>query len=152
MSLERLFELEGQWKGNYKLWFSPEDPPVVECATTAGIKHGVRDTCVKIAYDWVYEEKDQEGLIICAFNPAKELVRAAWFDSFHMANSFMDCEGSSDEGVINMTGSYSVSVGPAWRWRTILDSPDDGGFRIRMYNIQPDGSEDKAVEAVYSKG
>ncbi|REJ76180.1 MAG: DUF1579 domain-containing protein [Acidobacteria bacterium] len=150
MSLETIFELEGQWAGNYKLWFSPTEPHL-ESETTAGIKRGVNFTCAKIAYDWVYEEKKQEGLIICAFNPNRELVRAAFFDSFHMANDFMECEGSARDGEINVMGSYTAPVGPSWYWRTILDAPD-GAFRMRMFNIHPDGTEDIAVEAVYSRG
>ena len=92
MSLESLFELEGEWAGTYKLWFSPTDPHL-ESKTSAGIKPGIRGTCVKVAYDWEYEEKTQEGLIVCAFNPNRELVRAAWFDSFHMANDFLGLRG-----------------------------------------------------------
>ncbi|MCO6509851.1 MAG: DUF1579 family protein [Aridibacter famidurans] len=149
MSLESIFELEGQWEGTYKLWFSPAEPHL-ESETSAGIKRGVNFTCAKIAYDWVYEEKKQEGLIVLAFNPNRELVRAAWFDSFHMANDFMDCEGFSKDGAVNVLGSYTAPVGPAWYWRTILDAPD-GSFRMRMYNIHPDGTEELAVEAVYSK-
>lgn len=149
MSLETIFELEGQWAGTYKLWFSPEDPHL-ESETSAGIKRGVNQTCAKIAYDWVYEGKKQEGLIVCAFNPNRELVRAAWFDSFHMANDFLDCEGSAEDGKVDFVGSYPAPVGPAWRWRTVLDAPD-GSFRMRMYNIHPDGTEMLAVEAGYSK-
>lgn len=149
MSLESLFELEGEWAGNYKLWFSPAEP-YIESKTTAGLKKGIRGTCLKVAYDWEYDGKPQEGLIVCAFDPNRELVRAAWFDSFHMANDFLDCEGSSEGGAVNFAGSYSAPVGPAWRWRTILDS-DDGAFRMRMYNIHPDGTEEIAVEAVYTR-
>lgn len=149
MSLEPLFELEGEWNGIYKLWFSPAEP-YIESNTTAGLKRGIRGTCLKIAYDWVYEDKPQEGLIVCSFDPNRELVRAAWFDSFHMANDFLDCEGSSDGGEINFTGSYAAPVGPHWRWRTILKN-EDGAFRVQMYNIHPNGTEDLAVDAVYSK-
>lgn len=149
MSLESLFGLEGQWEGTYKLWFEPTEPHT-QSATSAGIKKGVRGTCVKIAYDWVYEEKPQEGVIICAFNPNRELVRAAWFDSFHMANDFLDCEGFEKDGKIHVFGSYAAPVGPPWRWRTTLED-DDGRFRMEMFNIHPDGTEEKAVEAVYSR-
>jgi len=149
MSLESFFELEGQWEGTYKLWFSPENPHVV-CSTSAGIKKGIRGTCVKIAYDWTYEEKPQEGLLLLTFDPNKEVVHAAWFDSFHMANDFLVCEGFAEEGRLNVTGSYAAPVGPSWRWRTIV-STENGDFKILMYNIHPDGTEEVAVEATYSR-
>ncbi len=150
MSLESLFELEGQWSGIYKLWFSPAEP-YLECETTAGIKRGIRGTCVKIAYSWVYEDKPQEGLIICSFDPNRELVRAAWFDSFHMANDFLECEGSSQDSKVSFKGSYAAPVGPSWEWRTVLEQASGGGFRMTMFNIHPDGTEELAVEAVYSR-
>jgi len=149
MSLESIFELEGQWKGKYELWFSPAEPFLV-CETTAGIKKGVRGTCAKIAYDWTYEDKPQEGLIVCAFNQNRELVRAAWFDSFHMANDFMACEGSSGDGKVSFKGSYGASVGPDWEWRTIIEGTDEG-FRMSMFNIHPDGTEELAVRADYHR-
>jgi hypothetical protein len=150
MSLETIFELEGEWSGTYKLWFSPAEP-YLESETTAGIKRGIRGTCVKIAYSWVYEEKPQEGLIVCSFDPNRELVKAAWFDSFHMANDFLVCEGSSHNGKVSFKGSYSAPVGPAWEWRTILEHVAEGSFKMTMFNIHPDGTEDLAVEAVYRR-
>jgi hypothetical protein len=150
MSLESIFELEGQWTGTYKLWFFPEEP-YMESETTAGIKRGIRGTCAKIAYSWVYEEKPQEGLIICSFDPKRELVRAAWFDSFHMANDFLFCEGSAADGKVSFKGSYGAPVGPSWEWRTILEQAAGGSFKMTMFNIHPDGTEDLAVEAVYHR-
>ena len=150
MSLELLFNLEGQWKGTNKLWFSPADSPL-ESATTAGIKKGINGTCVKVAYSWEYEEKPQEGLMIFSFDPNRELVKAAFYDSFHMANDFMVCEGSSEGGKIDVLGEYRAPVGPAWRWRTVFKSDGPDEFRFLMYNIHPDGTEDKAVESVYER-
>lgn len=150
MSIESLFDLEGQWEGTYKLWFSSPDPHC-ESSTSAGIKKGVRGTCVKIAYDWVYEDKPQEGLLIFSFDPNRELVRMAWFDSFHMANDFLSCEGFAAEGAVNVAGSYNAPVGPAWRWRTVIEPGDGDDFRMLMYNIHPNGTEEIAVEAAYAR-
>ena len=150
MSLEALFELEGQWAGTYKLWFSPTEPHI-ESETTAGIKRGIAGTCVKIAYSWVYDEKPQEGLIIASFDPNRELVRAAWFDSFHMSNDFLECEGFAKGGKVNFAGAYAAPVGPSWRWRTIIESDGNKSFKLLMYNIHPNGTEDLAVEALYER-
>ncbi len=41
--------------------------------------------------------------------------------------------------------------GPEWGWRTEITQPDDDTLVIAMFNIEPDGSEMRAVETLYSR-
>lgn len=79
-------------------------------------------------------------------------VTAVWVDSWHVGDKFMICRGVTEgDGAISVRGSYGVSSGPDWGWRTVVGRGDDGSFRMVMYNVSPDGKEELAVEAIYTE-
>lgn len=44
--------------------------------------------------------------------------------------------------------------GPAWGWRSALagDDDDDGGSRQAMWNVPPEGTDERAVDARFRRG
>ncbi len=70
----------------------------------------------------------------------------------HMSDKFMICQGAAEpDGAIVVRGSYAAPPGPDWGWRMVIGPGDGDTFRLIMYNISPDGQEDLAVEASYTK-
>lgn len=142
----------GNWKGNYKLhlnWLS--DTPF-ESETTALIDFTAKGRFLKIEYEWSYEEKMHEGLILLGKDRSSEKSIAFWIDSFHLSDKYMVSEGDPDEnGNISLKGFYAVKGHPDWGWRTVFDFNAENLFKITMFNVTPEGIEQLAVEAVYEK-
>ena len=48
-------------------------------------------------------------------------------------------------------GSFEVSEGPDWGWRTTIILKSSDSFTFEMYNITPEGQEHLGVQVEYSK-
>lgn len=146
-----LAALAGNWKGNYRLHTSWLPEKTHDSASECSIELRVNDQFLAIEYDWEYEGKRQEGVMIVGCDEKSDAVQAVWTDSWHMSHKFMVCDGSADEsGRINMKGFYSVPDHPDWGWRTEV-TPNTDSLQIVMYNVSPEGDEDIAVESDYSR-
>ena len=78
------------------------------------------------------------------------VVNAAWFDTWHLREQFMVCEGRVDnQGAVNIRGTYAAPPGPDWGWQITIEPMDQDQFGIRMYNITPAGEKMLAVEINY---
>jgi hypothetical protein len=65
----------------------------------------------------------------------------------------MTCQGASEENhSMSVKGSYAAPPGPDWGWRIVIHSPDEQNLHMVMYNSTPEGQEDLAVEAKYTRG
>ena len=81
------------------------------------------------------------------------MVTAQWIDTWHMGDKVLSCQGAvARDGAISVRVSYAAPPGPDWGWRTDITANAGQSLRIVMYNITPDGKEDLAVEAEYTKG
>jgi hypothetical protein len=149
-ALQRFAWLAGQWAGTNKLWLDPEDPArVSESIMIVGTKGKGR--FVTFTYTWANLEEPQDGLIVFAFDDDRNVITAHWLDSFHTGDKVMPFEGGAEQGgAVLVRGSYAVPPGPEWGW-TIRIEPGDDTFRIVMHNIWPNGREDLAVEATYTR-
>ena len=95
-ALAVLTGLIGKWGGTNHLWLSPEDP-VRESESTAKMSTIAQGQFSEIWYSWAYEDKPQEGRLILGQVTGSQVVNAVWFDTWHMREGFMICEGSLED-------------------------------------------------------
>ena len=146
----------GAWTGTYKLWFNPADPPI-ESPTTADVEPAANGHFLVMRYDWSFDGKPHDGLILVGVDEKAGELNASWVDSFHNGDRIMGCIGAvsaedAEVSEVSVLGSYPAPPGPDWGWRTQLEhSTTDDVLRMVMYNIQPGEAEQLAVEAVYRR-
>lgn len=152
MSIRDMFEsLTGDWKGTNRLNLSFLPDPIFESPSTAKAGLRINGQCLEIAYTWVYEGKQNEGVIVIAGSGKDDAISAFWTDSWHSKNVLMECKGTiSAEGVFNLMGHYSVPDHPDWGWRTEI-VPGGDTFKYLMFNVSPEGEEEWAVETVFTR-
>jgi len=150
-AVAHLADLAGDWAGSSLLWLRP-DEPVRESETTACVGMVARGQFLTIHYTWAEEGEPQDGLLLFGAGSKPDAVSAVWVDSWHMGSKFMVCEGAARaDGTLSATGSYEAPPGPDWGWRIELEPVHPDSFRIIMFNILPDGTEARAVEASYAR-
>ncbi len=149
---ENFKKLTGEWQGKnllYTTWI--EENPVRESESAAKVDLAGNAKFLKIQYDWIYENENQEGLLLIGSEKESDAVKAFWIDSWHMGDKFMTCDGNFSGDSILMKGFYEVPNHPDWGWRTDIIFDNENSFKIVMYNVTPEGAEDLAVEAEYSR-
>ena len=147
-AIPALASLVGTWQGENHLWLAPGEPLRLS-ETTAEIAEIAHGQFIEMRYQWADEGKPQEGTII--LGQIFDAVKAVWFDTWHMANQFMVCEGRVDGNIVSVKGAYAAPPGPDWGWRIAFEPRGPDAFRFTMYNITPDGQEFLAVEVLYSR-
>ncbi len=136
--------------GIYRLW-EPSRPPQ-QSNSIAAVMPVIHERFVRIDYTWPYHGDPQEGSLLCRYDQKRRVVVAVRIDSWHMGDKFMTCEGTPGKnGAIDVRGSYSVQSSPDWGWRTVIEAVKAGSLRMIMDNAAPDGKEELAVEATFSK-
>lgn len=153
MSIPENFKsLTGVWNGRNRLYTTwIVENPVRESDSLAIAKMAANEKFLKIEYDWIYEDKAQEGLLLIGSEKDSNEVKAFWIDSWHMSDKFMTCDGIFSGNSILMKGFYEVPNHPDWGWRIDVHFENENFFKIEMYNVSPEGEEDLAVEAEYSR-
>lgn len=145
---ESLIAAAGQWSGDSKLhqsWEREESQQVLESASTLHIDLDRNRAFATLTYTWNYKGTEHEGVWIIAVDE-KGKGTGGWTDSWHMNGTVMFVHG---EG-LNMKGEYEVPDHPNWGWRISLE-PGKDALALKMWNISPDGDEEWAVEANYTK-
>ena len=140
----------GNWTGSNRLFFEGADGPVLESPSklTATM---VISGFLQVHYDWVYEGKPKEGLLLVGDDAGPGVVTASFVDSFHSSQRVMYFQGARLANGVSVKGSYTVGDGPEWGWRIDLEL-DGAELRLTMYNVSPEGVEYLAVLAVYQRG
>jgi hypothetical protein len=145
-ALDELTVLTGSWRGTKRLWLAPAEP-VRESESAAEIATVARGQFSELRYTWAYEGEPQEGRLIVGRGTGDGAVRAVWFDTWHMRDQFMVCEGEiADEGVVSVEGSYAVPGGHDWGWAIAIEPGGPDAFCLRMYNMKPAGHRFLAVD------
>ena len=149
--LEGVVACAGRWRGTNRLHdpntSAPEDSP-----STAAVIPLLGGRFVRIDYTWAYQGVPQEGSLLVGYDAEADLVTTSWIDTWHMGNKVMACRGAGGkDGAISVQGSYAVPPGPDWGWRMVMTPADGRSLRLVMYNVGPDGREELAVEADYTR-
>ncbi len=151
MSLSALIDCTGTWNGINTLQ-DPHTNAPAESVSMARVTPVLDGRFVRFDYTWSYEGKPQTGSLLFGFDQKEQIYSAYWIDSWHMGNKAMECRGLAQEGgIISVRGSYAAPPGPDWGWRIDLFPVDGITLKMVMYNIWPEGQEDLAVEAEYTR-
>lgn len=146
-----LSSITGSWKGVNHLWVMPGETSQVS-DTSAVVGLVAQGKFITVQYTWEIDRKPQEGLLVIGGRQNEREVHGFWIDSWHNGDDRMILDGMITEtGGISVLGSYRVQEGPDWRWRIAIEPQEDGEFLMKMYNITPQGQEERAVEAVYTR-
>lgn len=149
---ESLEKLIGEWSGTNHLHLSWMAESPFDSESNASINFSAKGIFLKIEYDWFYESKLQEGLILFGKEKDSDVIKSFWIDSWHLSDKFMVSEGAvKGNGSVSVKGFYTVPNQPDWGWRTIIKSNETDSFKLIMYNVSPEGEETLAVEADYKR-
>jgi hypothetical protein len=149
-NLDRILACAGRWQGINRLYESPQDPPD-ESASTLNVTPLLRGTFVRLDQTWAREGKPQEGSILIGSDEAAKQVALHWIDTFHMGRKVMICTGAlRSDGMIDVRGGYAAPPGPDWGWRIEIAGDARSRLEIRMFNVEPAGTEALAVLATYA--
>ena len=150
-ALKQLAACAGQWHGQSKLQ-DPHSGTTNESASLLKIVSILAGHFVHIEYDWKYKSVGQSGFFIVGHEVQSGTITIYWGDTWHMGDAAMLCRGSDTDGILSVRGSYSAGDGsPDWGWRIVLAPDSEEHLRMTMFNIDPGGHEDLAVEAVYTR-
>lgn len=144
--------LAGEWVGTKRLWLSPEDP-VRESESTASLAQAAKRRFATLRYTWSEGGEPQEGFLLFGGLEVPEgPVAVAWVDSWHQGKEIMLARGElAPDGVVSVYGAYSAPPDPDWGWRIVLRPGAGSTFELAMYNIPPEGQEELAVQAIYTR-
>jgi Protein of unknown function (DUF1579) len=147
-----LAALVGEWSGTNRLWLSPEGPANVS-KTTLSVALAASDQALVCRYTWSVNDAQEEGILLLSVGSDGASAHAAWIDSWHLADTLMDCHGQMGaDGIVTVAGTYTAPPGPDWGWGISLEPRPDGGLRLIMRNISPEGRSALAVQADLVRG
>ena len=144
---------QGEWKGQSRLHLSwlPDDQKIQESESSLSIKIDKNQSFARLDYSWSNEDGLQEGALLLASSSASDAVTGGWSDSWHQSGAVMALSGADTDSGTKVSGHYAVEGHPDWGWKIELESKDKDTLVLRMTNVSPEGEEDWAVEAKYSR-
>ena len=147
-----LIDAEGKWYGESVLNLShlPENERIRPSDSSLTIQVEPRQTYAKVDYVW-NEDGPQSGALLICGQASSGIVTGAWADAWHQSSAAMHLTGDGMEGVVRLSGEYEPTGYPKWGWRLEFELAEDK-LLFRMFNISPEGEEEWAVRAEYSRG
>jgi hypothetical protein len=142
--------LIGRWQGTNQLYLGPPPTPAVTSPSKLSVTSVAGGSFLQFNYDWTYEGAEQAGVLLFGYDE-QNAASAAWVDSFHMSTKIMSCTGTAANGTAELRGSYEAPPDPDWGWRITIRSLSANDLKIIMHNISPEGQEDLAVQADYTR-
>lgn len=145
-----LRNLAGEWTGRSTLFMSwmPPEQNSETCDSTMRVVD--RGSYAEIEYLWS-KDGPQHGEILVSGSEDSGRVEMGWVDTWHQSAAVMHLAGDGMTGErVTATGSYEAPGYGVWGWR-IEFSADGDALEFRMTNITPDGQDDPAVHAVYTR-
>lgn len=147
-------EAEGTWNGISRLHLSwnPEGEQVHESGSVLTIDLDPQGAFATLRYTWEYEGKPQSGQMLIAASSESDQASIGWSDSWHQSGSVMHLIGTGAQGgAVLVKGEYEVEPPPNWGWRIEIHRPDANHLSLLMFNLEPNGTEEWAVECRYAK-
>jgi hypothetical protein len=152
-STHPLHALIGNWSGTNQLSVMPGEP-VRESDSIATVALELGNRVLEIRYTWADSGAPQEGWLLVQHDPGTGVASAAWTDTWHMAHGFLHLDGRLElDGRVNLLGNYPAPPGPDWGWRIEITPGviSQREFSFRMFNIEPQGPEQIAVDTTYRR-
>jgi len=148
--LDPLRSAAGAWRATYQLR-DPGHALSVDSESRATVVPIVGERFVRIDYSWGDRGRPQEGSLLVGCQAASGLLTVAWIDTWHNGDWIMMSTGRAEpEGALNGRGGYAAPPGPDWGWQTEIRASVDR-LQVVMFNVDPDGREELAVNADYRK-
>ena len=150
-ALDGLAACAGSWRGTSTLP-DPHTGMADESASAATVTPVLGGRFVRLDYTWSYDGQPQEGSLLVGWQKKTGTVTAHWIDSWHNGSGSMALTGPAPEdgSTLGVRGSYPAPPGPDWGWRIDL-TPGGDTLRMVMHNVWPEGKEELAVEATYTR-
>lgn len=146
--LDGLATRAGSWRGTNKLK-DPHSNIDEDSPSTATVTPVLGGRFVRLDYTWSYKGAPQEGSILIGYDAKADTATAHWIDTWHMGNQVMALAGPGGSALA-VRGTYAAPPGPDWGWRIEI-TPGEESLRMVMFNVWPEGKEELAVEAVYTR-
>jgi hypothetical protein len=147
--LDALIGCAGTWRGTNRLVVSADGPPD-ESPSVVTVTPVLDGWFVRLDQTWALEGSPQTGSLLIGYDADSEAATAHWIDTFHMGRKVMECTGVVANGTVDVLGGYAAPPGPDWGWRIQVSAHPARQLEIGMFNIDPDGREELAVQASYS--
>lgn len=150
----RLGTMAGQWRGTTRVWFKPDEPPVMDVTQDGTIRAALGGRFMLHEYRYGEGEQAGEGVALYGLHLDAGAFESAWVDSFHTGSSILfstAAAAGADARFAVLTHYSDGKGGPDWGWRTEIDQPDADTLVITMFNIIPGVGEAKAVETRYRR-
>ena len=148
-NLDALKSTAGEWSGESTLFHPPGKTETSPSSVVVTPVVGGR--FARVDYTWATGGEAQEGSMLVGCEETSGDASLFWIDTWHTGPAGMLCAGSVDSnGKIEVRGSYPAGDGPDWGWRIVL-SPLNKKLEITMFNVTPDGAEERAVEGNYAR-
>lgn len=148
--LETLIARTGTWQGTNQLQDPYTNSPV-DSLSRLTVTPILKGKFIRLDYTWAYQGTAEEGMLLISYQEKTNAVAAHWADTWH-SPTVMVCQGTAESNdLISVKGFYAAPPGPDWGWRIMIHSPKEQNLQMVMYNSTPEGQEDLAVEANYTK-
>jgi hypothetical protein len=142
----------GSWEGEKHLFLGEGPEPDHRCPSTLQLDSVAEGRFLRASYTWSHGGKSHAGELLFGSGLENTSATGAWVDSWHQSSRLMFLEGEAGatEG-IDLLGSYEAPSGPNWGWRIQLRQSGPDALVLLMYNLSPEGTEQLAVRATYSR-
>lgn len=147
-----LAAMAGDWQGTTRVWFEPDKPPAIEVSQEGTLRSVLGGRFLLHEYRYGEGEQAGEGIAFYGLHLDEQSFEAAWIDTFHTGTSILFSTAADDGSGFKALGSYGDGRGGArWGWRTEIALPSADALVITMFNIEPGGSEARALETQYRR-
>lgn len=143
-----LNRLDGEWRGVSRVWFEP-NILADESACMGTIRSVLNGMFIIHEYRTSLQGKPVEGIAIIGHSLGENKYQSAWIDSFHNGTAIMFSENNKPQMPFSVLATYGDV--PKWGWRTKIEIHNNDKFTITMFNIAPEGKDEKAVEVEYER-